>query len=92
MEIRNDNQLQNNNETEEVLVTNAAIKATDVLFAVGMGAWASFAIVGVYKKVKEIKAQKEQLSFNQRVIARMLEEGRSQEEITNVAELLSQIK
>lgn len=83
-------QLQNNND-EEVLVTNVAIKTTDVLwmFAAGTCALAGgYALLNQSRKGKRLK---EKQDFEARIIANLIAEGASEDEILNAKKLLSKI-
>ena len=87
MERDNNQQLTNINE-EEVLVTNAAIKTTDILRTIGAGAFALTGIGLLVKTVRENKRLKEKQDFEARILARLVEQGASEEEIANAMELL----
>lgn len=87
MERDNNQQLTNINE-EEVLVTNAAIKTTDVLMAIGAGAFALTGISLLVNTVRKNKRLKEKQDFEARIIERLIEQGASKEEIANAMELL----
>ena len=87
MERDNNQQLTNINE-EEVLVTNAAIKTTDILMTIGAGAFALTGIGLLVNTVRKNKRLKEKQDFEARIIARLVEQGASKEEIANAMELL----
>lgn len=87
MERDNNQQLTNINE-EEVLVTNAAIKTTDILMTIGAGAFALTGIGLLVNTVRKNKRLKEKQDFEARILARLVEQGSSEEEIANVMELL----
>lgn len=74
---------------EEILVTNAAIKATDVLALIGAGAFAATGIICLIDKLKKRrKADKSKDNFKnefqQILIQKMVQEGCSSEEINRV--------
>lgn len=84
-------QLATVNEEEEVLVTNAAIKTTDVLMAVGAGLFAVTGVSMLINSVRKGKRLKEREDFESRIIARLMQEGASPEEIQNAKEILSKM-
>ena len=88
MDRENNQQLTTINEEEEVLVTNAAIKATDVLMAVGAGLFAVTGVSVLINSVRKGKRLKEREDFESRIIANLIKEGASQEEIENAKEIL----
>ena len=73
-------------EEEEILVTNAAIKATDVLALIGAGAFAATGVICLIDKLKKRrKANKlTKEDFQQILIRNMTQEGCSPEEINRV--------
>lgn len=87
MERDNNQQLTNINE-EEVLVTNAAIKTTDILMTIGAGAFALTGIGLLVNSIRKNKRLKEKQDFEARIIANLIAEGASQEEIQNAKDLL----
>lgn len=87
MERDNNQQLTNINE-EEVLVTNAAIKTTDILMTIGAGAFALTGIGLLVSSIRKNKRLKEKQDFEARIIANLIAEGASQEEIQNAKDLL----
>lgn len=87
MERDNNQQLTNINE-EEVLVTNAAIKTTDILMTIGAGAFALTGIGLLVSSIRKNKRLKERQDFENRILARLVEQGASKEEIADAMELL----
>ena len=87
MERYENQQLTNINE-EKVLVTNVAIKTTDVLMAVGAGVFALTGLSLLVNSVRKGKRLKEKQDFEARIIANLIAEGASQEEIQNAKDLL----
>ncbi len=75
--------------TEEVLVTNTAIKATDILGAVAAGALAIAGIGAIFNVRRKKKILEEQANFKERIIADLIREGASEEEIENATKLLT---
>ena len=76
-------------EEEEILVTNAAIKATDVLALIGAGAFAATGIICLIDKLKKRrKADKSKDNFKEEfqqiLIQKMVQEGCGSEEINRV--------
>ena len=73
-------------EEEEILVTNAAIKATDVLALIGAGAFAATGIICLIDKLKKrrkAKKNKDEFTddFKTNLIQKMVQEGCGSEEI-----------
>lgn len=85
---RGDNQQLTINNEEEVLVTNVAIKATDVLMAIGAGVFAVTGVSLLINSVRKGKRLKEKQDFEARIIASLVAEGASEREIQNARELL----
>ena len=76
-------------EEEEILVTNAAIKATDVFALIGAGAFAATGIVCLIDKLKQrrkAKKNKDEFTddFKTILIQKMVQEGCGSEEINRV--------
>lgn len=73
---------------EEILVTNAAIKATDVLALIGAGAFAATGVICLIDKLKRRKAKKNKDEstddFKTILIQKMIQEGCGSEEINRV--------
>lgn len=74
---------------EEILVTNAAIKATDVLALIGAGAFAATGIICLIDKLKQrrkAKKNKDEFTddFKTILIQKMVQEGCGSEEINRV--------
>ena len=71
---------------EEILVTNAAIKATDVLALIGAGAFAATGVICLIDKLKKRrKANKlTKDDFKTILIQKMVQEGCGSEEINRV--------
>lgn len=73
---------------EEILVTNAAIKATDVLALIGAGAFAATGVICLIDKLKRRKAKKNKDEstddFKTILIQKMVQEGCGSEEINRV--------
>ena len=70
---------------EEILDTNADIKATDVLALIGVGACAATGVKCLIDKLKRRKAKDE---FQQILIQKMLQENCSFESINSLKESL----
>lgn len=79
------------NDKEEVLVTNVAIKTTDVLLTVAAGALAIAGIGAVINQSRKGKRLKEQQDFEARIISNLIAEGASEAEIENARKILSKI-
>lgn len=84
-------ELTTTNGEEEVLVTNAAIKTTDVLMALGAGAFAVTGVSLLINSVRKGKRLKEKQDFEARIIGRLIAEGASEEEIQNAKDLLKRV-
>ena len=74
---------------EEILVTNAAIKATDVFALIGAGAFAATGIICLIDKLKQrrkAKKNKDEFTddFKTILIQKMVQEGCGSEEINRV--------
>ena len=74
---------------EEILVTNAAIKATDVLALIGAGAFAATGIICLIDKLKQrrkTKKNKDEFTddFKTILIQKMVQQGCGSEEINRV--------
>ena len=74
---------------EEILVTNAAIKATDVLALIGAGAFAATGIICLIDKLKQrrkAKKNKDEFTddFKTILIQKMVQQGCGSEEINRV--------
>ncbi len=91
MDRENNQQLTTIEEEQEVLVTNAAIKTTDVLMAVGAGVFAVTGVSLLVNSLRKGKRLKEKQDFEARIIANLIAEGASQEEINNAKEILKRI-
>ena len=76
---------------EEVLVTNPAIKATDVLALIGAGA---FAATGVTCLIKSFKKKMGAKDYNKEtrkdIIFRMMDKGYTSEQIAEVTKILDE--
>ncbi len=88
---REDYEMEVINQEEEVLVTNAAIKATDVLALIGAGA---FAATGVMCLIRLIKKKTVVKDYNKEtredIVSRMIKEGYTPEQIADVIKILDQ--
>lgn len=73
---------------EEVLVTNTAIKTTDVLMAIGAGVFAVTGVSLLVNSVRKGKRLKEKQDFEARIIGGLIAEGASEAEIQNARDLL----
>ena len=91
MDRENNQQLTTIEEEQEVLVTNAAIKTTDVLMAVGAGVFAVTGVSLLVNSLRKGKRLKEKQDFEARIIANLIAEGASQEEINNAKEILRRL-
>ena len=74
---------------EEILVTNAAIKATDILALIGAGAFAATGIICLIDKLKQrrkAKKNKDEFTddFKTILIQKMVQQGCGSEEINRV--------
>lgn len=81
----------NNNELmveEEVYVTNGAIKATDVLGCIAAGAFALTGLTCLYKAVQTKKQRKVNEDTKASVLAQMIKDGCTPEQIQNASELM----
>lgn len=91
MERQDYTELTTTNGEEEVLVTNAAIKTTDVLMALGAGVFAVTGVSLLINSVRKGKRLKEKQDFEARIIGRLIAEGASEEEIQNAKDLLKRV-
>lgn len=91
MERENNQQLTTMEYEEEVLVTNAAIKTTDVLMAVGAGVFAVTGVSLLINSVRKGKRLKEKQDFEARIIAGLIADGASEVEIQNAKDLLKKM-
>lgn len=91
MERQDYTELTTTNGEEEVLVTNAAIKTTDVLMALGAGVFAVTGVSLLINSVRKGKRLKEKQDFEARIIGRLIVEGASEEEIQNAKDLLKRV-
>ena len=76
-------------ETEEVLVTNAAIKATDVMALVGVTAFAAGGVYWLINKRKQKKLLDERQAFQDRMLKHLEDSGASEEVIKQSIEILN---
>ena len=88
---REDYEVEVIDQEEEVLVTNTAIKATDVLALIGAGA---FAATGVMCLIKSIKKKMVVKDYNKEtredIILRMVQQGYTTEQIVEVTKILDE--
>lgn len=91
MEIENNQQLTTIGNEEEVLVTNVAIKTSDVLMALGAGVFALTGISLLVNSHRKGKRLKEKQDFEARIIAGLIAEGASEAEIQNAKDLLERM-
>ena len=75
---------------EEILVTNAAIKATDVLALIGAGAFTATGIICLIDKLKKRRKAKSKEEFQNILIQKMLDENCSFESINSLKESLKE--
>ena len=88
---REDYEVEVIDQEEEVLVTNAAVKATDVLALIGAGA---FAATGVMCLIKSIKKKMGAKDYNKEtrkdIIFRMMDQGYTSDQIAEVTKILDE--
>lgn len=87
--MENNQQLTTIENEEEVLVTNAAIKTTDVLITIGAGALALTGVSLLVNSIRKGKRLKEKQDFEARILGRLIADGASEEEILEAKKLLS---
>jgi len=73
---------------EEVLVTNGAIKTTDVLGLIGAAAFAATGITCLVKSIRKKETPDRNVTIIQSVMTNLINEGASAEEIENAKKLL----
>lgn len=76
---------------EKELVTNVAIKTTDVLMAVAAGAFAAAGIGVLINQCRKGAKLRDQNDFETRIISNLIAEGATEEEILNAKKILKKI-
>ena len=87
------NNLMNTNNQEMEVVKEKKLKTSDVLVCIAAGTLAVSGCVSLFKKVRRNKtAEAEAQAFQERIIADMIRNGATLDEIQNVKDLLDKLR
>lgn len=87
------NLVNTNNQEMEVVKEKKKLKTSDVLVCIAAGTLAVSGCVSLYKKVRRNKtAEAEAQAFQERVIADMIRNGATLDEIQNAKDLLDKLR
>lgn len=88
-----ENNLMNTNNQEMEVVKEKKLKTSDVLVCIAAGTLAVSGCVSLFKKVRRNKtAEAEAQAFQERIIADMIRNGATLDEIQNVKDLLDKLR
>lgn len=88
-----ENNLMNTNNQEMEVVKEKKLKTSDVLVCIAAGTLAVSGCVSLFKKVRRSKtAEAEAQAFQERIIADMIRNGATLDEIQNAKDLLDKLR